>query len=60
MNLDFNFNGDITIDAYGTIYIITGNYEMGYDVNIETEDDEYKIVYSDESLEACICWIYNS
>lgn len=60
MNLDFNFNGDITIDAYGTIYIITGNYEMGYDVNIENEDDEYKIVYSNESLEACIYWIYNS
>lgn len=60
MYLNFDLNGNIMIESCGDIYVITGNYGTGYDVNIENEDDEYKIIYSDMSLEACIYWIYNS
>ena len=38
-------------------YIIEGNFESGYNVLNEENED---IVYSDDNFENCLTWIWNS
>ena len=42
---------------YANGYIIEGNFESGYNVLNEENED---IVYSDDSFENCLTWIWNS